>query len=319
MIIPRDGSDDLGQPVRASVTFLRYSLRIRQRDQATGGGSFGPLEILNEVMKHNRLGDANEHLLFGAKKPWRDSVLQGRRFAPLLSTDPVKQVVRIHQDGNAGVPRNIPAENLPRPVLSTANSAESPTAVMARREMQSWRRFQLEPSSLRRPDEFSASGYLGTDGAHLAATLYKLAKGEKGHSEEEPSVYARVANRLALLIGEVRDVWVDRDERRELLTVHVRANGGTPYPARSLSDGTLRFLALSVLEQDPEFTGLLCLEEPENGIHPERIPVMLGLLKAIAVDPTEAVGVENPLRQVIVNTHSPGVVAQVSDQDLLIA
>jgi hypothetical protein len=64
---------------------------------------------------------------------------------------------------------------------------------------------------------------------------------------------------------------------------------------------------------------LLCLEEPENGIHPERVPAMLQLLRAIAVDPTGAVGAENPLRQVIVNTHSPGVVGQVHDEDLLIA
>ena len=31
------------------------------------------------------------------------------------------------------------------------------------------------------------------------------------------------------------------------------------------------------------------------------------------------IGAENPLRQVIVNTHSPGVVGQVRDEDLLIA
>jgi predicted ATPase len=184
--------------------------------------------------------------------------------------------------------------------------------------MQSWRRFQLEPSSLRCPDEFSTSGHLGTDGSNLAATLYRLAKAEPGQGDAASSVYARMANRLSDLIGDVQEVWVDRDEKRGLLTVHVRENG-TPHPARSLSDGTLRFLALSVLEQDPEFTGLLCLEEPENGIHPERIPAMLELLDAIAVDPNEPIGAENPLSQVIVNTHSPGVVGQVRDEDLLIA
>jgi len=320
MIIPFEGTDDLRQPVKAGVTFLRYDLLIGYRDHSPGASSPGPLEIRNEKLNHIRLRDWNQHLLFESKKAWRDSVLRGRRVAPLLSTDEVggRRVIRIHQDGNAGVPRNVPAENLPRTVLSTANSAESPTAVLARREMQSWRRFQLEPSCLRRTDEFSTYGHLGTDGSNLAATLYRLARAEPGQEEAAKSVYARVANRLSDLIGDVQEVWVDRDERRELLTVHVRGNG-TPHPARSLSDGTLRFLALSVLEQDPEFTGLLCLEEPENGIHPERIPAMLELLDAIAVDPNEPIGVENPLRQVIVNTHSPGVVGQVRDEDLLIA
>ena len=94
---------------------------------------------------------------------------------------------------------------------------------------------------------------------------------------------------------------------------------GTEHPARALSDGTLRFLALSVLELDPQCRGLLCLEEPENGIHPERIPAMLSLLQDIATDTDEPVGDDNPLRQVIVNTHSPAVVSQVPEDSLLVA
>ena len=106
---------------------------------------------------------------------------------------------------------------------------------------------------------------------------------------------------------------------RELLTLQVTDQSGTVYPARSLSDGTLRFLALAVLNLDPETGGLICLEEPENGIHPERIPAILQLLQDIACDVENPVGYDNPLRQVIVNTHSPAVVNQVPDESLLIA
>jgi hypothetical protein len=74
-----------------------------------------------------------------------------------------------------------------------------------------------------------------------------------------------------------------------------------------------------VLELDQEAQGLLCLEEPENGIHPKRIPAILNLLQDIAVDVEEPTGSDNPLRQVIINTHSPAVVAQVPDSSLLIA
>jgi predicted ATP-binding protein involved in virulence len=63
----------------------------------------------------------------------------------------------------------------------------------------------------------------------------------------------------------------------------------------------------------------MCLEEPENGIHPARIPAMLELLEGIAVDVNEEAGGDNPLRQVIVNTHSPAVVLQVNDDSLLVA
>ena len=61
------------------------------------------------------------------------------------------------------------------------------------------------------------------------------------------------------------------------------------------------------------------MEEPENGIHPERIPAMLQLLQDIATDTDKAIGIDNPLRQVIVNTHSPSVVGQVPDDSLLVA
>ena len=140
-----------------------------------------------------------------------------------------------------------------------------------------------------------------------------------GNASDETSwFYNQVANRLAELIDDVHDLWIERDERRELLTLYVSSRDGTPHPARALSDGTLRFLALAVLEFDREAQGLLCLEEPENGVHPERIPVMLKLLQDIATDTEEPIGPDNPLRQVIVNTHSPAVVLQVPEDSLLI-
>jgi len=128
-----------------------------------------------------------------------------------------------------------------------------------------------------------------------------------------------IANRLAELIDDVYGVSIDRDEKRELLTLSVMGRDKTSHAARALSDGTLRFLALAVLEQDPEVKGVMCLEEPENGIHPARIPAMIKLLQDIATDVNVQVDVENPLRQVIVNTHSPSVVQQVPEDTLLVA
>ena len=81
----------------------------------------------------------------------------------------------------------------------------------------------------------------------------------------------------------------------------------------------MRFLALAVLALDPETQGLLCLEEPENGIHPARIPKILQLLQDIATDVNYPINIDNPLRQVIINTHSPAVVMQIPDDSLLIA
>jgi predicted ATPase len=327
MIVPQEGADDLGQRAKAGITFLRYSVSLAYRPNSDQRMP-GTLELTKEELVHINLREAKRHLLFDHKPAWRKSVVKGRRTKPYITTqgEGASRTIMLHQEGHGG--RSVPhvAAQLPRTVLSAVYAAESPTALLARREMQSWQLLQLEPSSLRKPDEFTAPTRLGADGSHLAATLYYLARRHKSQlpkgvpeREAETQLYGQVANRLAELINDVREVWVDRDERRELLTVQVTDQDGTSHPARALSDGTLRFLALTVLELDADAPGLLCLEEPENGIHPERIPAMLRLLKDIATDVESPVGPDNPLRQVIVNTHSPPVVQQVADDSLLVA
>jgi predicted ATPase len=328
MIIPAEGKDDLDQPAKASITFLRYSLDLALRAK---DGSLTPasIELTREELKHIKLSEAVSHLRFPHSPAWRKSVVSGRRTTPFISTEGegAGRVIRLHQEGHQGRTLNQSAGTIPRTVLSTTN-AENPTVLLARREMQSWRLLQLEPSALRKPDGFLATTRLGQDGSHLPATLNRLAQsaraaptGGNGASPDarEAQVYQQLANRLHELIDDVRSIGIDRDDKRELLTVHVKDQFGTTHAARALSDGTLRFLALSVLELDPEAQGVICLEEPENGVHPRRIPAMLRLLEDIAVDASLPVGPDNPLRQVIINTHSPAVVQQVDPGSLLAA
>jgi predicted ATPase len=172
--------------------------------------------------------------------------------------------------------------------------------------MQSWRFLQLEPSALRSPDDFRDSARFGPTGAHLPNALMRIGR------------HAEVANKLAELIPGIVDVAVDSDEARQQRTVHVCMNNGERFAASSLSDGTLRFLALAVLACDPLAHGLVCLEEPENGIHPERVPEILKLVHSLA-DEAASEDETGPtsLRQVIINTHSPLVVSALDDTDLL--
>jgi predicted ATPase len=322
MLVPPEGIDDLGQRAKATSTFLRYSLTIVREDEEPGGS--GRLRIQREELIHIKIEDARRLLAF-ASGPWQTSILaRGRRTTPFISTSQSQRgqtIVRLHSEGGKkNRPKEYAAADLPRTVLSSANAVESPTALLARREMQSWRLLQLEPSALRAPDSFAAASRIGSNGAHMPATVARLAHIHKRTAgAANGTIYARIANRLASLVDAVRAVRIDADEKREILSVVVTDKSGTEHEARALSDGTLRFLALAVLANDPEVVGLLCLEEPENGIHPDRISAMLRLLRDLAVNPREEVGEENPLRQVIVNTHSPAVVATCQDADLLVA
>lgn len=317
MLVPASALDDLDQPAKASITGLRYAVAVRLR--RIKGSQVPNLELVREQLDYIKRGDASKVFPFAKhKKAWLDSAFTGRRTSALISTaeTPDGHLVKVHEDsGHQGRTRTLRAEGLTRTVLSTMNTAESPTALVARRELQSWRLLQLEPSRLRSPDELKTAGRIDENGSGLAATVNRLFT-QAGH--DEPAVRAQLTNRLAELVESVRDVRVDVDDKRELITLLARGVDGIEHRARDLSDGTLRFLALAVLELDRSWRGTLCMEEPENGIHPTRIPAILDLLQSLATDLNAAVDDSNPLRQVILNTHSPEVAALVPEDSLLV-
>ena len=323
LIIPRTGHDDFHQPAEASQTFLTYRLELavdEERDRPR-------IRLEHESLEYIPKGRAKERLGFPASDAWRDSVIpSSTRRAPFikteqrggecvvrLSTDKMQDDAKAQRGG--GRPTDFLARTLPRTVLSAAQNAdEARTAVLARAEMRSWSNLQLEPSALREPDELQAPTELDPSGWHLPSTLYRIA------TDGDPErVYAEVSNRLAELVNDVQSVRVHRDDARRLLQLTMTDRRGVELRASSLSDGTLRFVALSVLELDSSVTGLLCLEEPENGIHPERIDAMMRLLSDMATDVEMPVDESNPLRQLIISTHSPVVAARVPRKDLVVA
>ena len=171
---------------------------------------------------------------------------------------------------------------------------------------------------MRKPNRFHDDPHVTVNGGHLPATLHRLAIDSKRKGREPEDVYAEIAARLSELVP-VSVVNVVADEVRQVLTLQVMEASGVRLPANSLSDGTLRFLALAIIAVDPESTGVICMEEPENGIHPAKIGAIVDLLHNIAIDANEQPGEYNPLRQVIVASHSPHFVQLQKPEDLVFA
>lgn len=322
MLIPLEVQDDFGRLARPTASFLRYELELGYQPP-TGREKIGRLSLLAERLNYVKSGDAAAHLRFPhSAKDFRAKVVTGRRFgAPYISTstDSGEPVISIHQDGGSrGQPKPAAASRAPATVVSTVTSSDDPTILAARREMQSWRRLALEPSALRSADRYFDPSVIGPDGAHLPASLNRIAN--LGEAPDPDKVFARVAGRLSDLDGlSVRSIEVMQDDVRELFSIRLQEINGMTLPARSLSEGTLRFLALCLLLEDPEVSGLICMEEPENGIHPANLPAMTTLVQDLAVDAYASPSSDNPFRQVLINTHSPGIVQLVSPQDLLYA
>ena len=313
MIVPSEVVDDFDRSARPTATFLEYTLTLRLNQDNGDSPSRDPIYIEKEELRAQSSSQADRLLEFPQRKqiPRRFIFGPGKRTTPFIATDQETEPVLLlyGEHGLGGRPTKVPARKSPQTVLSGVNSASHPTALAVRREMQSWRLLQLEPTSLRKPDEFAGDAHLSAVGEHIPNTLVRLDKN------------AQVANQLAELIPGVVSVEVDSDEVRQQRTVQVTMRGKQRYSASSLSDGTLRFLALSVLASDPSATGLTCMEEPENGIHPLRIPEMLKLVRSLsdADFETEDWTDRGAIRQVIINTHSPLVVAELPDDELLMA
>ena len=313
MIVPGEVVDDFERAAKPTATFLEYALTLRlNRDNGESWGR-DPIFIEKEELRAQSSRQADRLLEFPQRKELAKRFVfgPGKRTTPFIATDsdPDPVLLLYGERGLGGRPTKVPARKSPQTVLSGVNSASHPTALAVRREMQSWRLLQLEPTALRRPDDYASESQVSAIGEHLPNTLERLAKN------------AQVASKLAELIPGVMSVDVDSDEVRQQRTVQVTMKGRQRYSASSLSDGTLRFLALSVLASDSLATGLICMEEPENGIHPIRIPEMLKLVRSLSDADFDAEdwADRDAIRQVIINTHSPLVVAELPADELLMA
>jgi predicted ATPase len=158
-----------------------------------------------------------------------------------------------------------------------------------RNELSGWRTYYLDPRvamrSAKPPADVSDIGVLGED---VAPFLYRL-------RAEKPKNFGAVKRTFRSLIPSVDDLSVDLDTRRGTLDIQVRQDN-TDYSSRIISEGTLRVLALCALAANPWGGSLLAFEEPENGVHPRRVELIVQLLVSLAADQG---------RQIIVTTHSP--------------
>jgi predicted ATPase len=172
-----------------------------------------------------------------------------------------------------------------------------------RNELSAWRTYYLDPRvamrSAKPPSDVRDIGVLGED---IAPFLYRL------HAESSKHFQA-VKRTLRSLVPSVEDLSVDLDKRRGTLDIQVRQSG-IEFSSRIVSEGTLRVLALCALAANPWGGSLLAFEEPENGVHPRRLELIVQLLTSLALEQG---------RQIIVTTHSPLFCSAVLDRGKTLA
>lgn len=301
--------DSWGAQEKLKYTRMRYELVITRR---TDEQKFERLYVTHESLKpiaRSKDHWAKTHKLI--QYGWLPELTGGRSaFISTKTSSNGHTTIELHQDGHGGR-KSSAAEKIERTVLSGVTNTEFPHAFAAREEMRSWKFLQLNPEVLRDPSSMLAPPYLSAEGHNLAATLARM------QAEDQFSLND-VSSDLANLVPGILKIEIEQDQARNQYLVKAIMQDKTVLTSRVLSDGTLRMLALATLKNDPEHQGLLCFEEPENGVHPSRLTNIANLLCQLATD------FQNPdqramlLRQLLVNTHSPSFISQPSVRNTLL-
>lgn len=306
--------DPWGSEVKLSHTRMRYEVTLERRELRPG---IERIQVAREAVfpilrKEDRWAKETE-----PSKTFRATHLKYLRMKPWLTTEdkPEGLTFSIHQDGKQG--RNRPASAAEATVLySVTNAAEFPHLFALREEMRYWRLLQLDPALLRKSAPATATDVLNADGSNLAAVLAQL-KVETATASQPNGVLSDIAAELNNLIAGVTRLDAQLHEASREYRIELTMRDGLPFSSRVISDGTLRVLALLTLLHDPRHRGLICFEEPENGVHPARIRQLVQRLRDMVTNPGEDIPDEKPapLSQLLVNSHSPVVLAALVDKE----
>lgn len=304
MLVNRRVKDNWGGEVDLKYTRLRYQLKIKRESNISGFENLYIVAERLENLKHNEDDWVKNYIPKTVLESWRPKVT-GRRAIPYIKTEDISGIATIvvHQDGQAGNKKVFPAKNASQTVLSSINTIDFKHILAAKQEMLSWKFMQLNPEDLREPtrQDIGIRDTITASGKNLAAALFRI-------KQDDEYTLTAISRDLNNLLPNLTEVNVYDDKANRQFIIKVKGDDGREFSSRVLSEGTLRLLTLCVLQYDRQHTGLLCFEEPENGIHPFRIQAMARLLKELTVDFEDT---ETPLRQVIVNTHSPVLVSQL--------
>lgn len=305
LLVDRFVRDKWGREVELNFPRLRYELGIGIAKDEQG---FETLIIEHESLSKIPMdGDAwSQHFIGTAKKQLWKVLKSGGTSNPFIDTSVENnvKVISIRQDGKQGNKKTIIANNAKQTVLSSIESVDFPHVFAVREELRKWKFMQLNPDALRQPTKQDAKlDYeIARDGGNLAAALYRI----KAKDEYNIIAISRLLNKF---LPEYVKVDVINDTANRQFIIELTNQNNNVFSSRVLSEGTLRLLALCIMQYDDTYSGLLCFEEPENGIHPQRIKTMISLLEDMAINVMDD---EPLLRQVIVNTHSSNFVTYLA-------
>jgi len=159
----------------------------------------------------------------------------------------------------------------------------------------------LNTDAMRKPVPPDAPERFVPDGSNLAKVVALL-------KEKYPERFSWWLNHVRQFLSDIEDIKVEKLPENNFLYLAIKYKYSLTTPSWLLSDGTLRFLALSIISYLPPRDRIFIIEEPENGLHPLAVE---GVFQSLN-------GAYTSKSQIMVATHSPVFLASAKISDLLI-
>ena len=178
-----------------------------------------------------------------------------------------------------------------------------------RSRLDRWRLYHFHDTGPKSPmkkiSDVDDNRYLRSDGSNLASFLYRLREDHAGSYD----LIRRTVRLVAPFFDDFALEPLAANEDKIRLEWKHRGTDAW-FNASSLSDGSLRFIALTTLLLQPEDTrpSVILLDEPELGMHPYAIALLASLVQQASVK-----------TQVILATQSPILLDRFEPEDVLVA
>ncbi len=168
-----------------------------------------------------------------------------------------------------------------------------------RRLLENWFVSNFQIQAAQNVEETGISEHLSTSGNNLAQVT-------KFIFESYPEVFQSILDKMKKRIPGVSQVEAEETKDGRIILQFKDGSFKDPFIARYVSDGTIKMFAYLILLNDPTPHPLLCVEEPENYLHPE-------LLAELAEEFREYAQKGG---QVFISTHSPDFVNVLNIEEL---
>lgn len=142
--------------------------------------------------------------------------------------------------------------------------------------------------------------FLYSNGSNLSAFLYNI---NKHHN----IVYNNIVKTIQSIAPFFSDFFLEPNEENFIRLQWMDKSSEVIYGPTDLSDGTIRFIALTVLFMQPVLPDTIIIDEPELGLHPMAIAKLAGMIKSVSAKGC----------QVIIATQSTDLISHFSPEDIL--